>query len=543
MTVNVTNTHSFQLICPTTDSCSDMTVNLRFDDIGGDRNNSGVIYCVDQSSCDNLYFRTNSHLSQLFMYKQSDQVIMDNGAGFLSHSENILCITDDWIRFDGFLETEVTVMDSIAEYYPDDDAFPCSDVKVLCGNETISKSCSMAHDLNIDPISDLFDDNEDVCTLINVQSLNFVSCHGDCPSSPSLAPTNAPSDSPSTEPTNDPTYDPTADPTRIPTREPTMKPTSDPTTEPTTNPTDAPSQSPTLTPVASNEYDYYFEMEFNLHGLRDDEVNNIADAVHNFSVQMAAIIESGFDADDTVEYRLVEVNVTALNGEALESLIQKDPAQIALDFKSSDPLTVSSVTKCASWTCDYIIGTEFDIASCEQFVTLKTRNYFDSELFGVNVNADGEASVVSVSVGDYSTDAMELDPVEIDENKDYVYYGLMGVSGMIASIGVFALIYQNGNKLGFQAKVDTSRWIAFIILGLQFWDFASDVSLSFELVFHPDLLNDDRHGRLILVAAIGSTAFIVIPYASNLWIAAHIRRFVRNHNALTWFATSAHLLR
>ena len=149
MTVNVTNTHSFQLICPTTDSCSDMTVNLRFDDIDADRNNSGVIYCVDQSSCDNLYFRTNSRLSQLFMYRQSDQVIMDNGAGYLSDSENILCITDDWIRFDGFLETEDTIMDSIAEYYPDDDAFPCSDVKVLCGNETISKSCSSIGKLHI----------------------------------------------------------------------------------------------------------------------------------------------------------------------------------------------------------------------------------------------------------------------------------------------------------------------------------------------------------------------------------------------------------
>ena len=117
MTLNLSNTDSFQTICASTSSCSDMTVNLWFDDDEVPTDH-GTVYCVELSSCDNLYIRSSSHLTQLFMYQQSDDVTLDNGAGYLSEFENIVCITDEWIRFDGFLETEDTVMDSIAIHYP-----------------------------------------------------------------------------------------------------------------------------------------------------------------------------------------------------------------------------------------------------------------------------------------------------------------------------------------------------------------------------------------------------------------------------------------
>ena len=428
----------------------------------------------------------------------------------------------------------------------------------------------MTHEMTLDPISSLFDDDEDVCTLINVQDLNTVSCHGECMSRPTLAPTIAPSDAPTFSPSAAPSTPPTAAPSDTPTLAPTLSPsaapsyspttapstapTFSPTTVPSESPTDAPSQAPSDAPTAApsesptqytvthSDFDSFFEMTFDIYGLNDDENELIAHSANSFIQNVTEFIESAFDDDDIVEFRYIDVNVTAVNEEHISVLEQKEPAQILLKIQENDHLSLSSTTICPFWACDYIIGTEvsgmeFDISSCEQFVTQKMRNYFDSELFGVD--ADGETSAVTVMIADYSELAMELYPEIIsDEDEPYVYYGLVSISGTVALVGVLALLYEKGIIFCVKRKVDTSRWTAFIILGLQFWDFASDVLLSFELWFHDDLTNDDNRGRLILVAAIGTTTFIVIPYASNLWIAAHIRRYIKNNEAaLTWYVS------
>ena len=240
--------------------------------------------------------------------RQSDNVIFENGAGFLSDFENIVCITDEWIRFDGFLETEDSVMDSIDEYYPDEDSFPCSDVTVFCGNATVHKSCSMIHETTLDPISALFDDDEDVCTLINVQDLHTVSCHGECPSSPTSAPTVAPTDSP------------TASPSRSPSETPTNSPTAMPSVSPTTDPTPSPSQSPTQFPTVTNPHDYYIEMQYEIGQLSDDHYLWISDSVNGFAQNLSAMIVAGFAADDFIEYRFIAVNVTKFNNEKIDDL-------------------------------------------------------------------------------------------------------------------------------------------------------------------------------------------------------------------------------
>ena len=155
--------------------------------------NHSQIHCIVSQACDDLSVVTNSMRTQLFMYQHSDGVVMDNGAGYLSDFVNIVCVTDEWIRFDELLETEDTFTDSIEEYYPDLDSYPCSDVTVICDNETtsLSESCTMTHQISLDPISSLFSKSEDVCTLINIQDLQSVSCNGICASSPTMAPTTS----------------------------------------------------------------------------------------------------------------------------------------------------------------------------------------------------------------------------------------------------------------------------------------------------------------------------------------------------------------
>jgi len=127
---------------------------------------------------------------------------------------------------------------------------------------------------------------------------------------------------------------------------------------------------------------------------------------------------------------------------------------------------------------------------------------------------------------------MSLDSGE-SSNQSIAYWVLLGISASFVMVGFAALFYEKGGpKCGLKPKVDNSRWIALITLGLQFWDFTSDISLLFELWGHDDLWNE----RLLFVAAIGSTAFLIIPFAFNLYRASTVKQLVgSNEAARTWF--------
>eukprot|EP01084_Bolivina_argentea_P001058 1943_1 len=106
--------------------------------------------------------------------------------------------------------------------------------------------------------------------------------------------------------------------------------------------------------------------------------------------------------------------------------------------------------------------------------------------------------------------------------------------GLLVLIGIFALLYNKGKfpKLPGFNVVDDAKWAAVLIFSLQIWDFYSDLNLSVEIWNHPKLTDD----ILILVAAIGSTLFVFIPYFANLAIAAKIKTFVsKNICAKGWF--------
>ena len=62
------------------------------------------------------------------------------------------------------------------------------------------------------------------------------------------------------------------------------------------------------------------------------------------------------------------------------------------------------------------------------------------------------------------------------------------------------------------------------------WDFYSDINLSIEI------WNDEIGDILILISAVGSTMFVLIPYFANLVWATRIKNLIRgNEAAKAWF--------
>lgn len=119
LTVNVIKVDSFNLYCVDTRSCQEVTVNLNIgisDDIPTDY---GIIHRVLPSVCDDLVFNTDSDRSQLMMYEFSRGIVLNNGIGYLSAIDNIECNNHRWIQFDGKLESDPTVIQSVGNNHDD----------------------------------------------------------------------------------------------------------------------------------------------------------------------------------------------------------------------------------------------------------------------------------------------------------------------------------------------------------------------------------------------------------------------------------------
>ena len=126
---------------------------------------------------------------------------------------------------------------------------------------------------------------------------------------------------------------------------------------------------------------------------------------------------------------------------------------------------------------------------------------------------------------------MDLQPVPIPlDMTRYLYI----ICTVFASIGVLAFLYHRGYILCCTPKVDTSGWIAWISLALQLWDFLSDIMLNREMWSTPRLM--DRENKILLITAVGATAFVVIPYALNLYFGCFIKKFIKkNEAAMIWY--------
>eukprot|EP01083_Nonionella_stella_P059778 156475_1 len=87
MKIQLAHISSFNLYCLQYQSCFD--VNVSIDSNNNDTMyNDGIITCVSLHSCDNLVITTNSNQTQLIMYQYSEDVTLNNGAGYFYDYDN-----------------------------------------------------------------------------------------------------------------------------------------------------------------------------------------------------------------------------------------------------------------------------------------------------------------------------------------------------------------------------------------------------------------------------------------------------------------------
>ena len=85
--------------------------------------------------------------------------------------------------------------------------------------------------------------------------------------------------------------------------------------------------------------------------------------------------------------------------------------------------------------------------------------------------------------------------------------------------------------------MDNAAFLVPFLISLNIYDFISDINLSITIFSHTDLEYDASN--MILLLAIGSVFFIVLPYFSNLWYAMRINKQEAIQNcpsARAWFA-------
>ena len=233
------NFSSFRLFCVEYSSCFDAFVQIN-NDFVSQSINDGFIECVALNACDNLLIDTSSEHTQLTMHQYSDNVAMDNGAGYLYNDQNVHCNTERFIQYETENNSTIDVEDLILNEY-DSQLWPCTDVQIICGNN----SCLMEYEV-IEPqfLSDL---QFETCYWLKVEYFLSTECTGQCLNS--YAPTSAP--------TVPPTL-PSAPPTIAPSFSPVQSPSFPPTYMPTNAPSSAPSNLPSHSPSSGTFHSFLF---------------------------------------------------------------------------------------------------------------------------------------------------------------------------------------------------------------------------------------------------------------------------------------------
>jgi len=433
--------------------------------------------------------------------------------------------------------TYISHLSSYECYFPAADA--CSLAKITTDDETkyrVLDECFNQHEY-------ICDGNGDVVRL----EYDDYNCSGDgtasyawtidddttmaieCPFTPS------PTTHPTTHPTTaQPTVTPTVQPSSVPTATPTVQPSSVPTAPPSA----APSQAPTFYPIARDAYSQFVEIECAIYAFTTTDLGTIGPDIAAFVQSLAYIIELGFNDEDALTFKDIDVNVTAIGGEPIEEL------RAATFMAQTELMSITSIVECSEAICSYIAlryqtGTP-ETYAFEQFVTDKLNERFraDTTVDDADADADTETdeslrlAVISVS------DAMELYPSaeSAAASDETVFFALLSFCVCLILLGFAACAFNKSRCANSIYAVDEARWTAIIAIALQIWDFASDVTLSLEMWSRRDVLSN----TLVLVSAVGSSLFVVIPYMANLIVAASIKRFVRgNEAARTWFRTKA----
>eukprot|EP01083_Nonionella_stella_P297067 1009058_1 len=557
--VNVDNFNAFNLYCLSKGACNDAVINLNVSENADISDNDGIIHCVDENSCDRMEITTNSNATQLIMYEFSESVMFDNGIGYMRAENNVMCNMDKYIKYERSTDaTSAHILSLIKNEYMNFAHLPCSGVTVKCGGPG-DNSCIMNYDFMQNTLQSL-NESSDFCTYVNVHDLQTLVCKtevGTCiasptspptphpsmgptqlTSSPSSAPTQPPSSAPSQSPTKAPSQPPTQSPTLSPSQSPTLNPSKSPTVSPTPSPTESPTLAPTLSPTrvptSDTAYDSYIDTVYVIKKLGDD-VHQLMEDVEGVVQDVIDRIELGYNLayDGDLAFQYFWIKVSQINHYKISEIVKKNEIRDKI-VASKDLLTLSSTIECDEWWCKKITN-DFKMRqqAFEQFVTNELRYYFAAGTTDLNDSSENVQlnNELEFEVETFS-DAKLLN---VDEEMDLMLYGTAIVACLIASIGACAFIHNKvdacGKIPGFSV-VDDGRFVSVIVFGLQLWDFSSDINLAIELWQIQDLFDH----ILLLIAAMGSTAFVLIPYIANLIIASRIKNIIRNNqHAKGWF--------
>eukprot|EP01084_Bolivina_argentea_P246257 412166_1 len=127
MEISISNYSDFKLFCLSDKACQDIILNLNYE-----QNIPAKIYCTYLYACNGMNIITDSVDTTLYMGDYSEDVILNNGVGYLSAIDNIVCYDERYIKV---VANGVTFDDiyNLAQQKYDGSLLPCNGVGVVCG--------------------------------------------------------------------------------------------------------------------------------------------------------------------------------------------------------------------------------------------------------------------------------------------------------------------------------------------------------------------------------------------------------------------------
>eukprot|EP01083_Nonionella_stella_P170212 578767_1 len=333
---------------------------------------------------------------------------------------------------------------------------------------------------------------------------------------PSISPSRAPSFAPSVAPTFSPSYSPTKAPSFSPSSAPSIAPSVAPTFAPSRMPTAAPSLSPSNAPtrlptvdvndVDKGGYDYYLDIEYAVHNLTAENKKDIVSNTQQVISEIEEILEMNYFDEEVLKYNAFWLDVKEINDVNIKESrkltqydldileIQNIPTVFTTRIETKEQLTGFIITKSSGDTFRY--NTELNL-----------QKYFNNTALYFNVLFPESELMANAK---FTTEAPS-------DNTALILAIIVASIGLIISFGAFAF-----NKMP-DTSVDNAEFWAPLLISLNFYDFLSDINLSYTIIqkvtFSPQSLYE-----LIFWLAFGSIFFIVLPFASNLFYAMRIRR-------------------
>eukprot|EP01084_Bolivina_argentea_P122691 217412_1 len=480
--INVNNIDIFKLDCITKDSCVDAVINL-----------SAIcmahIECYDENACDNIIVNSNNKNVSIILHQYSQNIIIKNPIGY--SERNLQCGNNDF-----YVSKQRTNYSQIT------DSFVCRDVSFICDNDNHSGSCYitfMDNGINNMYASDFYQPYQ--C----YPYFRDIKCIGTCKGSPTLPP--------STQPDN---------PTFYPTTAPSISPSDTPTYSPSTTPT----ISPTNSPISSNDFSSYLFITYLLQYLSAEIKLKISQYPIEETFFISKCIKNMYFAPGFISYQHFLVTILNIDNTTINEI-----NRATLDKWTTNTLRINTKIECN----ENDAGVNYCAAIQQQ--SQKTQHFDDDMTNILRKHFNDSELIFSVQHPEQLSPNCKHCHVK-DKSIDYVFWGLASIVGFLCILSIFAFLFniRMFPKLPGFHYVDNAKWIVLLIFALQIWDFFSDLNLTATIWSRSDIWDD----LLILICAIGSAFFVIMPYALNLIMSSRIKDIIRrnasgNEQAKTYF--------